>query len=66
MLALSVAKLLVVQLHQKSLETPEALAELEKKLQIDTKYPVDTVKPCLLGILDHTLKKYIGELLRSR
>ena len=59
MLALSAAKVLAVQ-------TPEALAELEKELQIDTKYPLDTVKPCLLGILDHDRKDYIVEMLKSR
>ena len=51
---------------QESLETPEALAELEKELQIDMKYPLDTVKPCLLGILNHPCKNYIIEMLRSR
>ena len=51
---------------KEKLETPEALAELEKELQIDTKYPLDTVKPCLLGILDHDRKDYIVEMLRSR
>ena len=51
---------------QESLETPEALAELEKELQIDMKYPLDTVKPCLLGILNHPRKNYIIEMLRSR
>ena len=51
---------------KEKLETPEALAKLEKELQIDTKYPLDTVKPCLLGILDHVRKDYIVEMLRSR
>ena len=51
---------------KEKLETPEALAELEKELQIDTKYPLDTVKPCLLGILDPDRKDYIVEMLRSR
>ena len=51
---------------KENVETEEALAELEKELQIDTKYPLDTVKPCLLGILGHSRKDYIVELLRSR
>ena len=51
---------------QEKIETEATLAELEKELQIDTKYPLDTVKPCLLGILDHDRKDYIVEMLKNR